>query len=54
VVKLLSDQAAWSDLARRGYARAAGFTWERCAERTVAAYRKAAAGGPARPGRRDP
>jgi glycosyltransferase involved in cell wall biosynthesis len=51
VVKLLSDQAAWSDLARRGSARAAGFTWERCAEQTVAAYRKAVAGGPARPGR---
>jgi glycosyltransferase involved in cell wall biosynthesis len=51
VVKLLSDQAAWSDLARRGYARAAAFTWERCAEQTLAAYRKAVAGGPARPGR---
>jgi glycosyltransferase involved in cell wall biosynthesis len=51
VVKLLGDQAAWSDLARRGHARAAGFTWERCAEQTVAAYRKAVAGGPARPGR---
>jgi glycosyltransferase involved in cell wall biosynthesis len=51
VVKLLSDQAAWSDLARRGSARAAGFTWERCAEQTLAAYRKAVAGGPARPGR---
>jgi glycosyltransferase involved in cell wall biosynthesis len=50
VVKLLGDQAAWTDLSHRGYARAAGYTWERCAELTVAAYRKAAAGRPARPG----
>jgi glycosyltransferase involved in cell wall biosynthesis len=40
--KLLGDQAAWADQARRGRARAAGFTWERCADLTAAAYRKAA------------
>jgi glycosyltransferase involved in cell wall biosynthesis len=50
VVKLLGDQAAWTDLSHRGYARAVGYTWERCAELTLAAYRKAAAGRPARPG----
>jgi glycosyltransferase involved in cell wall biosynthesis len=45
VLKLLGDQAAWADQARRGRARAASFTWERCADLTAAAYRKAAAGG---------
>jgi glycosyltransferase involved in cell wall biosynthesis len=44
VVKLLGDQAARADQARRGRARAAAFTWERCADLTVEAYRKAAAG----------
>ncbi|CAK0769444.1 alpha-1, 2-mannosyltransferase/rhamnosyltransferase [Gammaproteobacteria bacterium] len=31
------------DLSRRGIARAAGFTWERCVEQTVATYRMALA-----------
>ena len=42
VLELLGDQAAWADQARRGRARAAAFTWERCADLTAAAYRKAA------------
>jgi glycosyltransferase involved in cell wall biosynthesis len=41
VLKLLGDQAARADQARRGRARAAAFTWERCADLTVVAYRKA-------------
>jgi glycosyltransferase involved in cell wall biosynthesis len=44
VRKLLGDQAARADQARRGRARAAAFTWERCADLTVAAYRKAVGG----------
>ena len=53
VLKLLGDQAAWADQARRGRARAAAFTWERCADLTADAYRKAAAEG-ARGGARTP
>ena len=40
--RALDPQAA-EDLRRRGLERAAGFTWERCAGQTVAAYRRAAA-----------
>ena len=45
VVKLLGDQAARADQARRGRHRATAFTWERCADLTAAAYRKAVADG---------
>ncbi len=45
VLELLGDQAAWADQARRGRARAAAFTWERCADLTATAYRKAVAAG---------
>ena len=53
VLELLGDQAAWADQARRGRARAAAFTWERCADLTATAYRKAVAAG-ARRGARAP
>jgi glycosyltransferase involved in cell wall biosynthesis len=48
IAKLASDQAARADAATRGLARAATFTWERCAELTAAAYSRAL-GGPTRP-----
>ena len=41
VAKLATDPAARHDAAGRGLARAAAFTWERCADLTVAAYRRA-------------
>jgi glycosyltransferase involved in cell wall biosynthesis len=41
VAKLAADPAARHDAAARGMARAAAFTWERCADLTVAAYRRA-------------
>ena len=36
--RILGEPALAAELARRGVARAAEFTWERCAGRTVAAY----------------
>ena len=42
IAKLAADPAARQDAAARGLARAATFTWERCAEQTAAAYRRAA------------
>jgi glycosyltransferase involved in cell wall biosynthesis len=42
---LLASPALREDLAGRGPARAARFTWERCAELTVRAYRHAAGDG---------
>jgi alpha-1,3-rhamnosyl/mannosyltransferase len=39
---LLSDQAQARDLAARGLARAASFTWDRTALATIASYRRAA------------
>jgi glycosyltransferase involved in cell wall biosynthesis len=41
VAKLAADPAARHDAAARGLARAAAFTWERCADLTAAAYRRA-------------
>jgi glycosyltransferase involved in cell wall biosynthesis len=41
IAKLADDPAARQDAAARGRARAAGFTWERCTDLTVAAYRRA-------------
>jgi glycosyltransferase involved in cell wall biosynthesis len=41
VERLLGDGALRARLREAGLARAAGFTWERCAELTVAAYRTA-------------
>ncbi|HEX8134732.1 MAG TPA: glycosyltransferase, partial [Actinomycetes bacterium] len=41
VAKLATDPAARRDAATRGLARAATFTWERCADLTAAAYRHA-------------
>jgi glycosyltransferase involved in cell wall biosynthesis len=40
---LIADEAARAGLVRRGLARAAEHTWERCAELTAGAYRAAAA-----------
>jgi glycosyltransferase involved in cell wall biosynthesis len=40
--RLLADEAARTELVRRGLARAAELTWERCAELTAGAYRAAA------------
>jgi glycosyltransferase involved in cell wall biosynthesis len=37
---VLGDQALRADLARRGLARAAEFTWEKCAARTLDVYRE--------------
>ena len=41
LAKLAGDPAAREDAAVRGRRRAAAFTWERCAELTAAAYRRA-------------
>jgi glycosyltransferase involved in cell wall biosynthesis len=41
VAKLATDPAARADAATRGLARAATFTWARCAELTAAAYSRA-------------
>ena len=41
VAKLAADPAARRDAAGRGLARAATFTWERCADLTAAAYCRA-------------
>jgi alpha-1,3-rhamnosyl/mannosyltransferase len=40
---MLASPARRGELAERGLARAAQFTWERCAEQTVRVYREAAA-----------
>jgi glycosyltransferase involved in cell wall biosynthesis len=47
LAKLATDPAAREDAAARGRARAATFTWERCAEATAAAYSRAL-GSPSR------
>ncbi len=47
LVAVLEDPARAAELVARGRARLAAFTWERSAERLVAVYRAAAAGGPA-------
>jgi alpha-1,3-rhamnosyl/mannosyltransferase len=39
--ELLEDEQRREELRARGLARAREFTWEHCAELTVAAYRKA-------------
>jgi glycosyltransferase involved in cell wall biosynthesis len=41
LAKLAGDPAAREDAAARGRRRAAAFSWERCAELTAAAYRRA-------------
>jgi len=41
IAKLAGDPAARQDAAARGRARAAAFTWDRCAALTAAAYRRA-------------
>lgn len=43
--RLIGDQPLASDLAARGRARAATFTWRRTAEATLASYRRAVEGG---------
>jgi glycosyltransferase involved in cell wall biosynthesis len=43
--RLLGDAALRDDLARRGAARASGYTWERTARATAEVYRRAAARG---------
>jgi glycosyltransferase involved in cell wall biosynthesis len=45
IAKLAGDPGARAEAAARGRRRAAGFTWERCAALTAAAYRRALAGG---------
>jgi glycosyltransferase involved in cell wall biosynthesis len=46
--RIASDPSAAADLRRRGIARAAAFTWTRCAERTLAVYEQLLSGGVAR------
>jgi glycosyltransferase involved in cell wall biosynthesis len=46
LAKLATDPAARQDASTRGRRRAAAFTWERCAELTAIAYRRAAAATP--------
>jgi glycosyltransferase involved in cell wall biosynthesis len=41
LARVLADPARQAELRKRGLARAAELTWERCAELTVAAYREA-------------
>ena len=41
IAKLATDPAARQDAAARGRARAAAFTWRRCAALTAAAYSRA-------------
>lgn len=41
--RVAEDTDYRNDLRRRGLARAATFTWQRCAEQTIACYRRAAA-----------
>lgn len=41
LLRLIEDTALRADLAARGPARAAGFTWERAARETLAVYREA-------------
>ena len=45
LVELLRDDTERARLARAGRARAAGFTWERCIERTRAVYSEVLGGG---------
>lgn len=40
MLRVLSDDTLRGDLVRRGYARAAEFSWERCAAATLAVYRQ--------------
>jgi glycosyltransferase involved in cell wall biosynthesis len=50
--RLLDDPAQRRDLSRRGLERAAGYTWEACAQGMVSLYREAAAArGAAQPAR---
>lgn len=42
VTRLVNDVDLRDELARRGLARAGGFTWDRTADQTIAAYREAA------------
>ena len=44
LAKLAGDPAARQAAAARGRARAATFTWDRCAAETAAAYRRALEG----------
>lgn len=45
LVQLSRDRGLGDDLRRRGLARAAAFTWQRCAERTLEVYRRAVGRG---------
>jgi glycosyltransferase involved in cell wall biosynthesis len=45
LVRVAGDEGLRRELGRRGLERAAGFSWENCAEQTVRAYRAAAGGG---------
>jgi alpha-1,3-rhamnosyl/mannosyltransferase len=40
MLRVLGDPAHARELARRGHARAAQFSWDRCARETLAVYEK--------------
>jgi alpha-1,3-rhamnosyl/mannosyltransferase len=42
LLRVLQDESYRESLAARGPSHAAGFTWRRCAQETLAAYRRAA------------
>jgi glycosyltransferase involved in cell wall biosynthesis len=44
LAELAADPARLAAMRERGLARAAAFTWERCAAETLAVYREAAGG----------
>ena len=46
IARVLGDDALAADLRERGRLRAATFTWDRCAEDTVRAYRASLANAP--------
>ncbi len=52
IKELLTDDARWRELSRRGRDRVLAFTWRRCAEQTLATYRRVASvlGRPKEPG----
>jgi len=41
IKKVLSDRTLWEELRLKGLRRAAGFSWQRCAEETASVYRTA-------------
>ncbi len=43
MVRLIEDNNHWFSLQKKGFVQASQFTWQRCAEKTVSAYRMALA-----------